>query len=314
MKPLLFLLAAFCPFTLFAQQSNDLLVYSVKGKVSVIRDADKNKAVPVKIGSVLHVGDLISADKSASVTMLCNQGKPILLNKEGTFALKTWKDSCREDKSSLSSSYFRFIWGQMYSYSPENKEAHRPKSDMAVVRGEEPLESGPVVKTPPSLQFSKGMDTVDYFNKLDNFPLSWRGNNYSDKYIFKLYNAKGTKLLFRDTLRTSYILISRFRDRMQPGQQYRWTVSMKKGGPSKKRVLRYHASSADIDQFIAGLTLPAGITEDSATSSFRVAYLLEAKHFLEPALLWYEQANAADPSNELFRDQLTRYRNEFWIR
>lgn len=297
-----------------AQQPNDLLVYSVKGKVLVMRAADSSKALPVKIGSVLHNGDRINTEKNATLTMLCNQGKTIVLNKEGNFAVKKWKDSCKTQQNSLSSSYFRFIWGQMYSYSPENIAAHHPKSDLAVVRGEQPDDMVTAGTKPATLSFSKGMDTVVYFNQLDNFPLSWTAGNYSGKFIFRLYNEKGTKLLYKDTLRTSFIPIGRFLDKMMPGKNYRWSVSMKKGNPSKKRVLKYKAGTAEAEKFIAGLRLPDGVEEDSATASFRVAYMLEQRHYLEPALLWYERANAAAPDNELFRDQLTRFRNEFWIR
>ena len=99
--------------------------------------------------------------------------------------------------------------------------------------------------------------------------------NYKGKFIFKLYNAKGTKLLYQDTLQANFILISSSRDKMEPGKSHRWSVAMKNGGPSKKRVLNYLSSADIIDTYLSGLQLPAGIEEDSAAAAFRAAYMLE---------------------------------------
>lgn len=312
-KKLFFIILLFLSLCSTSQSPEDLMVYSVRGTVTVSNNVSGIKDQPVKIGAVLHPADILKSEKNASLTMICNRGKALLLNKEGVFSVRKWKDSCSDPKGSVSSTYFRYIWGQMYSYSPENKEAARKKSDMAVVRGNDfPLTSG--TSKPGKLTFSKGMDTVNYAGQLDNFPLSWTVPNYKGKFAFKLYNAKGTKLLYQDTLRANFIPISSFRDKMEPGKSYRWTVTMKNGGPSRKRVLNYISSPAVIDTYLAGVQLPAGIEEDSALAAFRAGYMLEKKHYLEAALLWYERAEAASPDNPLFRDQLIRFRNEFWVR
>lgn len=296
-----------------AQQPDDLMVYSVKGKIMVSNTLTGIKDQPVKIGSVLHPKDMITAERGASLTLICNNGKAFLLNKEGVFPAGNWKDSCRNTERSVSSTYLRFIWGQLYSYSPENMEAKRKRSDMAVIRGDDTEALAGTAK-PAKLSFSKGMDTVHYASQLDNFPLSWTYRGYKGKFTFRLYNAKGTKLIYQDTLHASFIPISRFRDKMEPGKNYRWTVSAKNGGISKKRVLNYLTSADIVDRYIAGLQPPPGTDEDSASAAFRVGYMLEKRHYFESALLWYERAEAASPDNPLFRDQLIRFRNEFWIR
>jgi hypothetical protein len=297
------------PLSLPAQRGDELLVYSVKGSVTVLY---KNVEEAVKIGRVLKPGDIIKTKQGASLTMLCNKGKAICVSKEGSFPVSNWKDSCRIAARTVSSNYFKYIWGQMYAYSPEHKEEMRRKNDMAVSRGDPPPNTGSKKKA--RLSFSKGMDTVNYFNKLDNFPLSWDATNYNGQFIFRLYDAKNARLLYKDSLRARFIPVSRFRHVMEPGKSYYWTVNAKSIAGSRKRFLHYHASDEMVNSHIRINSLPEGITEDSASASFRTAYLLEKKHCLEFALLWYETANAADPENVLFRDQLIRFRNEFWIR
>lgn len=310
-KQFVFFLFLFSAFGCMAQADDVLLVYAVKGRVTVTENGQES---PVKTGRVLHVNDVIKTEKGATLTMICSRGRPLSISREGVFPVKMWRDSCNYKQHSISSSYFRYIWGQLYSYSPENKAAAAKKSDMAVIRGEDPDMLKPAAKKKSRLSISKGMDTVFFFNKLQNFPLSWNGMNYKGTYTFTVYDAKGVKVLFRDTLRASYIAISQFSDRLQPGKMYRWNVAMKGAGVSRKRVLYYHPGSDMADNYISSLKLPEHIMEDSASASFRVAYMLEKKHYLESALLWYELANAAAPEPELFRDQLIRFRNEFWIR
>ena len=60
--------------------------------------------------------------------------------------------------------------------------------------------------------------------------------------------------------------------------------------------------------------VPTAIPEDSASQYFRIAFLLEKKHYLADALTWYQKATLADPSIEAYRDKFIRFRNEFWIR
>ena len=62
------------------------------------------------------------------------------------------------------------------------------------------------------------------------------------------------------------------------------------------------------------LLKPFAIEEDSATASFRIAYSLELSHYLSAAYQWYQQAAIQDPEMPIYRDQLTRFRNDYWIR
>ena len=291
---------------LSAQQGDELLVYAVKGKVSSIFN---NQESPVKIGKVLPAASTIRTEKGASLTVICSKGKPYSVSKEGTYSVAKWKDSCRTGGNSVSSSYFKFVWNQLYAYSPEHKEEMRKKTEMAVVRGDEPETS--IAKKKPVLEFSRGMDTLNYDG--NNFPLSWNGLFYTGKYIFSLYNEKG-KLLYRDSTRYTYINTDDLKQLLKEGGSYRWTIGGKGLITSKKRLLRYVPAQKTADHLNKILT-PLDMPEDTASFYFRVAYLLEKDNYLAQAYNWYQKANdASDSEVELYRDQLIRFRNEFWIR
>ncbi len=289
-----------------AQQGDELLVYSVKGMVTSVY---RQEETVVKVGKVLLPGTLIKTQKNASLTMLCKKGNPLCLNKEGVFPISNWKDSCRSTSQSLLSNYFSYIWSQFYTYSPEYKEEMAKKNELAVSRGQGPFRDEWRPTTKISIKFSPGMDTVNYGG--GKFPLSWTCFDFRGKYLFSLYAAG--KLIFKDSVRNSYISIEQFKDLLEPGKSYRWTVSAPGSKPIRKRILNC-VQPEKIKLYIDNLLLPLGIPEDSASQYFRVAYLLEKKHYLADALTWYQRATASNPEIELYRDRFIRFRNEFWIR
>ena len=96
-----------------------MLVYAVKGEVTAIF---KQQETRVKIGKVLKQGTTLKTGKDASLTMICTKGKAISLQKEGSFPLSRWRDSCAVTDESITANYFKYIWQQIYAYSPERKE------------------------------------------------------------------------------------------------------------------------------------------------------------------------------------------------
>lgn len=305
-KKLIGISCLFFSFPLLAQRGDELLVYAVKGTVTAVY---KKQESPVKIGKVLLPGAVIKTEKDASLTMLCTRGKPISLTRQGSFPVLKWKDSCRSGSASLTTNYFKYIWDQMYSYSPEHLAELRKRNDMAVARGEPPPNFKPKKFT--KLEFSPGMDTVNYDGS--TFPLSWKGSGYNGFYHFTLYNAKGDSVLYKDSLRSNFILIDSIRHLVSPGKSYRWTVLAKGAPVSKKRVLNY-VSADETAELTNAYLKPLPIPEDSATTSFRVAYMLEKRHFFAEACRWYQKASEQNPEMELYRDQFIRFRNEYWIR
>ncbi|MFZ9388550.1 MAG: hypothetical protein ACO25B_11785 [Chitinophagaceae bacterium] len=300
----LFLLILSQAHLAFSQQGDEMVVYAVRGTVTSLY---KNAETPVKAGKVLLPAMLIRARENASLTLLCSKGKSFLVRVRGDLPVSGWKDSCNIPDKTISGNYFRYIWGQLYTYSPEHKEEMRKRNEMAVSRGE-PVPPG---KKKAKIQFSRGMDTICYDGR--SFPLSWDLPEFRGIYIFKLFDVTGGRLLFSDSLVQNYISIDSIRQFLVPGNSYRWIVSAGKAPVSGKKTI-WVKSREESDLVTDSCFAPLSFPEDPAARSFRTAFMLEQKHFLAGAYEWYRKASEEDPENRLYLDQLIRFRNEFWIR
>ena len=291
-----------------AQQGSELLVYAVKGQVTAVLNKKETK---LRIGNVLKKGTVIKTNPNSSLTMICSEGKPLQVTRPGTYPLSRWRDSCNSRNASVSNNYFKYIWQQLYAYSPESKETRsRRNGELAVSRGEPGDKKGMSDKF-TKLEFQPLMDTVYYDGA--PFPLSWTGNGYRGYYHFTLFDEKGIDTLFTDSVRFSFMAIDSFKQHLQVGMTYTWTVRATGVPESKKRRLMVVApdTSAALQE---KLLREGSIPEDSATRSFRVAYLLERAHYFGAAYRLYEEAARQNTELNLFRDQLIRFRNQYWIR
>ena len=303
---LIFLAAAFSGSTL-AQQGKELLVYAVKGKATAVY---QNISFPLKIGKVLQPGTVITTEKDASLTLLCQQGKPISVSQAGQFPLSKWKDSCSTGTAhTVSGNYFRYIWQQLYANSPEHKEEKRRQNNLAVSRGES---QGTVpAKSQRGIQFKPGMDTV--YDDGSSFPLSWTAPVNTGPYFFTLLDANGKKAVYRDTVRSPFIAIDSFRHLLKEGNTYRWTVGARGMKTSRSRILRVVGPEKG-RRLLEQCLLPTVFEEEPAAQCLRVAYTLEKNHYLGAALSWYSQAAEKGGEETFFQEQLTRFRNDYWIR
>jgi hypothetical protein len=288
--------------SLEAQRANDLLVYAVKGTVTATYN---NQETPIKIGKVLRNGTTLHLRQGARLTMVCKEGKPLAVDREGVFPLSKWKDSCRSGANSITSNYFKYIWSEMYARSPEHSEEE--KGVNAVTRSPAPdiFNPGRI-----RIEFNRGLDTLNYAG--GDFPLSWTCYDYNGKYVFKLYDAKSGKLIYKDSLTRSLIRVSKFNHLLVPGKRYSWSISTPRTGVSKRRILNYIPAIA-FEKYMTGLQEPVGIPEETSARQFRIGFMLEQRHYLAEAYTWYKKAVETDPAMELYRDKLLRFKNEFWI-
>ncbi len=291
-----------------AQRGDELLVYSVKGKVTATY---KNEETPVKVGKVLNQGMTIKTEKDARLTMVCKQGKPLSVTKEGVYPVSRWKDSCKNINGSITSNYFQYIWSELYHRSDEYKEDLEKNNNLAVVRGDAPYRYEVYPEGMLMVEFSPALDTINYAT--GSFPLAWICYDYAGKYQFQLYTSKERRLVFKDSIDGNEILIDRFRKKLKPGTSYAWTITAKaKTGVIRRRILNV-VPEAKISDYIVSIKQTVDVHEDSAAQYFRIGYLLEKKHYLADAYLYYQQAAAADPEVSLYRDKLTSFRYEFHL-
>lgn len=298
MKTILLIPAMLFFSSLMAQKGDELLVYSLTGNVTVV---ENNKETKVKIGKVLKPGTTIKTQRQAKLTLVCKQGKPITITKEGSFPVEKWKDSCDTNNNSVTTKYFQFIWDQLYVRSEEYKKDHPDGVDMttaAPVRGEEELE----------IILNQWMDTVYYAS--GNFPLSWSTNrDYTGKFYFSLYSTKTKKLLFSQSLLKNAVDINSIKKYMRPGNLYSWKVSVSntiEGGGFIKYV-----SLSVVSSHVNKLKKMVNVPEDPAAQSFRLAYLLQETGYTPEAWLYYKKAARTPNGISLYNEKMEEFKKEF---
>jgi hypothetical protein len=289
---------------LFAQKGDELLVYSLKGNVTVIEDYKESK---LRIGKVLKPGSTIKTQKEAKLTMVCKQGKPLSVTREGVFPVTKWKDSCAiTGDNSMTAKYFQYIWDQLYIRSDDYKKEYGDQT-AAVVRGEAPVRGEDDIE----ILFNEALDTVFYAT--GSFPLSWEPLvKYGGKYFFRLFDLAGVKALYQDSISGNSIMIDKFKKYMKPGRSYKWTLTTKKTGEQEGGVINYLLAKT-VSQQISKFQKPIDVPEDLAAQYFRVAYLLENSHYLPAALLYYKKAATAAPDVEFYQEKLDEFKKTFFL-
>lgn len=286
-----------------AQTGDELLVYSIKGSVMVI---EKDKESSVKIGKVLKPVVTIKTQKSAKLTMVCKEGKPLSITKEGIFPIVKWKDFCSIADNSITSKYFQYIWDQLYVRSEDYKKEHPGEIDNnerigAPVRGEKMLE----------IEVIEGLDIINYATGI--FRLSWSTNiEYKGKYYFVLRDSKSGNQLYNDSISGNSILISDLSKYMRPGNSYSWSVTAGKTGFSDERIIKY-LSARKINQEIIKIKNLPDVPEEKAARYFRVAYLLEKSNYLADAFTYYQKAANTSPDIAFFQEKLIDFKKMFQL-
>src|SRR4030095_3044372 len=123
----------------------------------------------------------IKVQKESRITLVCKQGKPISILKEGVFPVTNWKDSCKTHNASLTSNYFQFIWNQLYNRSPEGRAEAERRGDLAVIREGAPLR-GESIKS-VKIEFHPGLDTINYAE--GDFTISLHTPYYDGTFTFQ---------------------------------------------------------------------------------------------------------------------------------
>jgi len=301
MKNSLIFICLFVAFSATAQKGDELLVYSMKGNVTVIED---NKESRAKIGKVLKPGSSVKTQRLAKLTMVCKQGKPLTVTKEGTFPVTKWKDSCTTGSSSVTAKYFQYIWDQLYIRSDEYKK-NNPQTVGAVVRNEAPVRGEEQLE----IEFNEAYDTLNYATGV--FSLSWSANmDYTGKYNFVLFDVLGGKYLFEDSVVGNSVQLDKLRKYMRPGNIYGWSVAARKTGVNNGGVIKY-TTLRKVNQQVNKFQKAINIPEDQAAQYFRIAYSLENSHYLADAFAYYEKAAKAAPDVEFYTEKLNEFRSTF---
>ena len=303
MKVLLICICLTILCTANAQKGDELLVYSIKGTVTVIENTKESN---VKIGKVLKPGATIKTQKLAKLTMVCKEGKPLSITKEGIFPIVKWKDSCFIANNSMTSKYFQYIWDQLYVRSEDYKKEH-PLEVVENERSEAPVRGEKVLE----IEFNEWLDTINYAAGI--FTLSWTPTiDYTGKYNFVLLDIKSGKQLYSDSISGNSILIGKLNKYMRPGNSYSWSVAAGKTGVSDERVINC-LPIRKINQQISKLLKLIDVPEDKAAQYFRVAYLLEKNHYFADAFMFYKKSVKESIGIDFFQEKLIEFEKKFQL-
>jgi hypothetical protein len=301
MKTIFLIFTLFCIRSAWSQKGNELLVYSLKGNVTVV---ENNKESKVRIGKVLKPGSTVKTQKLSKLTMVCKQGKPISVTKEGSFPVEQWKDSCTMPANSMTTKYFQFIWDQLYVRSDDYKKEHPDGGDMltdAPVRGQEDLE----------ILVDGRFDSIYYAS--GKFPLKWTTTkNYEGKFYFSLYNERSNKLVFKDSVRGESIKLEKIKKYMRTGNDYSWSLGTSATGEVYGGVIKY-ISTAGVTRQVNKLKKMVDVPEEPAVQYFRLGYLLENTGFTPNAFLYYQKAASAAPEISLYQEKLDEFKKDFGL-
>ena len=300
MKKLQFLVLLFALSGAVVAQSNNFLVYSIKGNVTVV---DNNTETPAKIGKILTGTATLKLASGAMVTLICNEAAMFTFGKSGNYPLNKFGDSCRVTSSSMGSNYVKYVWAQMTSHGEGSPGSNR-KAFMNTV--------GAVSRSINNIWIDPRLDTINYSN--GEFPLSWKSYAEAKTYDFSLYNSDNiSEPFFKKEVSKLKIPITDFTARMVPGKSYFWTTAITGEENDELKVFNYIAK-ADYDKMVAKLIKMGASFEAPAEQAYRLGFMLEDAHYLSEAYQYYTKAAALDSTNVLYRSTLMSFKKDYEIK
>lgn len=280
-------------------QENNFLLYSFKGNVSVIENKIESKA---KVGKSLTSSAAIKVPAGSMVTLICNEGAMFSINKSGIFQLNNFGDSCRVSSNSVSANYVKYVWAQM------TKSGGSPGSNRKAYMNT----VGAVSRSINNIWIDPRLDTINYSG--GDFPLSWKSYSEAKDFEFLLYNADNISTPFFSTnVSKLKIPIKDIIGKIKPGISYFWTAAVKGEENEEIKVFNY-VTKETFNSVLESIKSQGTSFEAPAEQAYRIAFMLEDKHYLSEAYQYYTKAAAADPTNVLYRSTLMSFKKDYEIK
>ena len=280
-------------------QENNFLLYSFKGNVSVVENKIESKA---KVGKSLTSSAAIKVPAGSMVTLICNEGAMFSINKSGIFQLNNFGDSCRVSSNSVSANYVKYVWAQM------TKSGGSPGSNRKAYMNT----VGAVSRSINNIWIDPRLDTINY--SAGDFPLSWKSYSEAKDFEFLLYNADNISTPFFSTnVSKLKIPIKDIIGKIKPGISYFWTAAVKGEENEEIKVFNY-VTKETFNSVLESIKSQGTSFEAPAEQAYRIAFMLEDKHYLSEAYQFYTKAAAADPTNVLYRSTLMSFKKDYEIK
>ena len=299
MKKVFYLFLIFALSITASAQDDMFVLYSMKGNVSVVSNKVESKA---KIGTILKDDAIIKVPQGSFATLICNETRMFSLTKSGNYAISNLKDSCKENKSSFSANYVKYMWSEFTKEhgSPEKNRKNFMANVGAVSRG-----------GVNNVWVDARLDTVNYVS--GTIPLSWKSFVETEEFEFRLYGENKTNALLKKDVKKKHVDISDILKQIQPGKVYYWNATVK-GEPENEARHYLHYVTKDEYQAFFNSIKNGEASESDAEMNFRLAFVLEENHYIAEAYNHYLKATQLDPTNNLYRYTFMSFKKDFEIK
>ena len=281
-------------------QGNSFLVYSMKGNITA---AETNKPeAKIKIGKLMGANYVVKVPANSSVTLICNENAMFTIKKAGSYNLAQLGDSCKVQNSSVSANYVKYVWNQM------TKSTAAPGSNRKLYMNT----LGAVSRSINNIWIDPRLDTVNY--AAGEFPLSWKSYAEAKEFEFFLFTtADASKPLMSTTVNKLKISIPKFASELKPGNTYYWTAAVKGEQNTDIKVFNY-VTRETVDNLVKELKAAGPAGEGDAEQAYRIAFILEDRHYLADALVFYTKAASLSPDSPLYRSTLMSFKKDYEIK
>jgi hypothetical protein len=197
------------------------------------------------------------------------------------------------------------VWSELYTRSPDNPRAKFSGNPGAVIRNEK--------KSPPAIDVMRihpSLDIINYESGL--FSISWAKHVSPVTYFFRLYDAGTNSLVFIDSTTGNTISVKRFIKFIKRGAGYTWTVDSRDAVSDQSREFNYHTAGTT-NKMISEFTDSNDLAEDEGSRYFRFAFMMEQRHFMADAYLYYKKAVQASPGMKWYQEKLNEFESDLLL-
>jgi hypothetical protein len=299
MKKLFYLVLIFAISVSVSAQEDMFVLYSMKGNVSIVSNKVESKA---KIGTILKDDAVIKVPQGSFATLICNETRMFSLTKSGNYTISNLKDSCKENKSSFSANYVKYMWSEFTKEhgTPEKNRKNYMANVGAVGRGDI-----------NNVWVDPRLDSVNYVS--GTVPLSWKAYTEAEDFDFKLYDDSKTKVLLAKTVKKKHVDISELLKLIQPGKIYYWSATVKGEPENQDRKYLHYVTKDNYVSFYNSVK-QHDAAETDAEMNFRLGFVLEENHYIAEAFNHYMKATQLDPTNSLYRFTFMSFKKDFEIK
>lgn len=296
---ILFILSFVFYISLVQAQDHSFMVYSVKGNVNITQGNAEFKA---RIGNILDNKSIIHVQPGGVITMICDQVTIFTIKKNGTYPVSVFKDSCKQNNSSITANYLRYVWTQM-AQGNATPTSNR-KLFMNTV--------GAVSRSVNNIWIDPRLDTIIYAS--GSFPLAWKSYAEAKEFEFSLFESLNDQQpVFIAQTDALQMPISSLQKSFKSGKIYYWTSAIKGEKNEERKVIKV-ITGKERDAFINHLRKAEAAFESEAEEAFRLGFHLEESHYLADAYSFYQKAAELQPAVVLYRNTLMAFRKDYDIR